>query len=117
MCMTRLVVDSGGRITGGAAQVGSERVTVARRSWTTWRASIRSVPRSKTSSIEESCGTVAERISSSRATPLSACSSGTVTSSSVSAVDRPRQIVWTSTRGGANSGKASTRASRSCPAP
>ena len=38
--MTRLVVETGGIITGGAAQVGSVvRTTVAMRSWTSWRAS------------------------------------------------------------------------------
>ena len=41
--------------------------------------------------------------------PFSACSSGTVTSCSTSEVDRPRQAVWISTRGGANSGNTSTR--------
>ena len=107
MCMTRLVVESGWRMTGGAAQVGSVGSTVASRSWTTCRAWIRSVPRSKIISTDESCGTDAERISSRRATPLSACSSGTVTSSSVSSEESPTQMVWTSTRGGANSGKAS----------
>ena len=66
MCMTRLVVEIGWRITGGAAQVGSVGTTVASRSWTTWRAWIRSVPRSKMSSTDDSCGTDAERISSSR---------------------------------------------------
>ena len=57
MCMTRLVVESGWRMTGGAAQVGSVGTTVARRSWTTCRAWMRSVPRSKISSTDESCGT------------------------------------------------------------
>ncbi len=60
------------------------------------------------SSIAESCGTDLDRISSRPSTPLRACSSGTVTNCSTSDVDRPRQAVWMTTRGGANSGKAST---------
>ncbi len=111
--MTRLVADSGGIITGGAAQVGSVGVTFPTRSATSCRACSRSVPRSKKSVIEDSCGTDFERIMSRPGSPWSACSSGTVTSSSTSAADSPRVIVWISTRGGANSGKTSTGASRS----
>ena len=40
--------------------------------------------------------------------PAIACSIGTVTSSSTSVADRPRHGTCTSTRGGANSGNAST---------
>ena len=40
--------------------------------------------------------------------PLSACSSGTVTSASTSSAEQPEASVWISTRGGANSGKTST---------
>ena len=36
--MTRLVAESGCIMNGGAAQVGSVGATVARRSWTSWRA-------------------------------------------------------------------------------
>ena len=109
---TRLVDESGGMIDGGTAQLGSVGVTVAIRSCTSWRASSKSVPRSKMSVIEESCGTELERITSRCGTPLSWCSSGTVTNSSTSAAERPSVGVWISTRGGANSGKTSTRASR-----
>ena len=49
---------------------------------------------------------------SSPATPLSACSSGTRDQLLDLGGDRPRQIVWISTRGGANSGKTSTGMSR-----
>ena len=71
----------------------------------------------KISSIEESWGTVVDRIRSSSGTPLSVCSRGPVTNSSVSSADSPVVIVWTSTRGGANSGNASVRAFSSWPAP
>ena len=40
--------------------------------------------------------------------PFIEASRGTVTSCSTSDVDRPTQAVWTSTRGGANSGNTST---------
>ena len=105
----RLVAEAGASITGGAAQVGRVALTAVIRSCTSWRASIRSVPRSKISSTLDSCGDDFDRRMSRSSTPLSACSSGTVTSSSTSAVDRPRQTVWTMTRGGANSGKTSSR--------
>ena len=42
--------------------------------------------------------------------PLKASSMGTETSSSTSAAVSPRQAVWTSTFGGANSGNTSTEA-------
>ena len=79
--MTRLVADSGCSMTGGAAQVGSVGVTVASRSWTSWRACSRSVPGLKISSID---GQLRHRLRAhdrrGPAMPLSACSSGTVTS-------------------------------------
>jgi hypothetical protein len=62
----------------------------------------------KISTIDDSCGTDFDRITSTPGTPLSAFSSGTVTSCSTSAGESPRQIVWISTRGGANSGNTST---------
>ncbi len=61
--MTRLVADTGGSMTGGAAQVGRLVCTVASRSCTRWRASHSSVPCLKMSSIEESWGTDLERMS------------------------------------------------------
>ena len=106
--MTRLVDDSGWIMTGGAAHVGSVGVTMAMRSGTSCRASRRSVPGLKIITIDESCGTDFERIMSRSGTPCSACSSGTVTSSSTSDAVSPREIVWISTFGGANSGKTST---------
>ncbi len=109
ICMTRLVAETGGSITGGAAHVGRLPCTVASRSCTSWRASCAPVPCLKISSIDESWGTDLERMSSSPLTPFSACSRGTVTRDSTSEVERPRQAVWISTRVGANSGKASTR--------
>jgi hypothetical protein len=44
ICMTRAVAETGGIITGGAAQVGRLGVTIASRSWTSWRACCRLVP-------------------------------------------------------------------------
>ena len=66
------------------------------------------MPRSKMSKIDESCSTEFERISSRPGIPASDCSSGMVTSDSTSVADRPKAGVWTSTRGGANSGNTST---------
>ena len=67
--------------------------------------------------IEESCATDLDRMTPMPGTPLSTSSSGTVTCASTSADERPRQIVWTSIRGGANSGKTSTGSSCSRPIP
>jgi hypothetical protein len=107
-CMTRLVAETGGSITGGAAQVGRVFWTWESRSCTSCRASRRSVPCLKTSSMEDSWGTDFERRSSSPLIPFRACSRGTVTRDSTSEVESPRQAVCISTLGGANSGKAST---------
>src|SRR5206468_12998256 len=66
--------------------------------------------------MEDNCGTDFERITSRFSTPLSASSSGMVTWDSTSVEESPTERVWTSTRGGANSGKTSTgifRTSRS----
>src|SRR5919202_6831444 len=106
--MIRLVDDSGGIIHGGLAQLGSVGVICAMRSCTSWRARSSSVPRSKISWIEESWATDLERSASRPGSPLSACSIGTVISSSTSLEEFPSAIVWISTRGGANSGKTST---------
>ena len=108
ICMARPVAETGASMTGGAAQVGRLGDTVAMRSCTSWRARIRSVPGLNSSSIEDSCGTDLDRMSSRPWMPFSPASSGTVTSCSTSEVDRPTQAVWMTTRGGANSGKTST---------
>ena len=110
--MTRLVEERGCSMKGGAAQLGSVGATVARRSCTNWRAAMRSVPGSKIIRIDESWGTDFERMTSMPSTPASACSSGMVMSCSTSSVLSPRQAVWISTRGGANSGNTSTGAAR-----
>src|SRR3990172_7194474 len=106
--MARLVDDRGWIITGGAAQVGNEGYTAMRRSFTNCRARMRSVPGLKMRTISDRSGTDLERITSSPGTPLSACSSGTVTNSSTAAAESPWLRVWISTLGGANSGKTST---------
>src|SRR6478736_7020638 len=115
--MTRLVEDSGWSITGGAAQVGRVGMTVAIRSDTNCRAVSRSVPGLNSITMADSCDTDFDRIWSRPSMPLKACSIGTVTSSSTSEAVRPRHAVWTSTRGGANSGKTSTEALLSCAPP
>ncbi len=115
--ITLLVAESGWMITGGAAQLGRVGWIVASRSWTSWRASIRSVPGSKMSSTDESWVTDFDRITSRRGTPWRFCSSGTVMSSSTSPALRPMHAVCTSTRGGANSGNTSTDVSRICVPP
>ena len=105
---TRLVADSGWSMNGGAAQVGKVGVTIWRRSATSWRARSKSVPGSKIIRIDDSCSTDLLRNVVNPSSPASACSRGIVTSVSTSEVDIPIEIVWTSTRGGANSGKTST---------
>src|SRR6476469_2452463 len=69
------------------------------------------------STIEDSCGTDLERSSSRPGMPPTAASIGTLTSCSTSSAVNPRQAVWISTRGGANSGKTSTDAEPSCSEP
>ena len=102
---------------GGLDQLGKVGVTASMRSCTSCLACSWSVPRSKRSWIDESCGTDFERMVSRSGNPWSDCSSGTVTSCSTSAADRPRLGVWISTRGCANSGKTSTGVSRTPPKP
>jgi hypothetical protein len=114
---TRAVVDAGGMMTGGAAHVGSDGVSAVTRSATSCLACRMSVPGSNCSSMDDNCGTDLERTRCSPSRPLSDCSSGTLTSCSTSAAFRPLQIVWISTRGGANSGKASIGISRNCCTP
>ena len=106
--MTRLVDESGWIMNGGAAHVGRLGVTSLTRSATSWRARSRSVPGLNSSSICDSSVTDLERMTSRPGMPAMACSIGTVTSSSTSVADRPRHGTCTSTRGGANSGNAST---------
>ena len=115
--MTRLVDDRGWIITGGPAQFGRVAVFSAIRSATHWRAWRTSVPGLKMSSMELSWGTDLDRMTSRPGTPLRASSSGTVTRDSTSDGDSPREGVWTSTFGGANSGKTSTGEWWSCSTP
>src|SRR4051812_18345460 len=103
-CITLRVAETGGIITGGAAHVGRLGVTIRTRSETNWRASRRSVPGLKSSWMDDKSATDLDRIVSRLGTPLSASSSGMVTSDSTSVDERPRLIVWISTCGGANSG-------------
>src|SRR2546427_1127 len=115
--ITRLVDDTGGIMTGGAAQVGIPCVAMATRSVTSCRAANSSAPRSRIAVTEDSCATELERRISTPGTPFIAFSIGTVTCASTSAGDSPRQRVWTSTLAGANSGKTSIGISRSRWAP
>jgi hypothetical protein len=115
--MTRLVAESGCIMNGGLAHVGRVGVTIATRSWTSWRASSRSDPGSKIITIDDSPVTDVERMMSRPSTPASACSRGTVTRASTSSEVIPSESVWISTRGGANSGKTSTGMPWTCVAP
>ena len=110
--MIRLVEDNGGIMNGGAAHVGRVLVASAIRSLTSCRARISSAPDLKINRIDDNCATDFDRITSTSGTPFSAFSSGTETSCSTSADESPRQMVWISTRGGANSGNTSTGTSR-----
>ena len=69
---------------GGLAHVGRVGPTTANRSFTSCRASNKSVPRSKISRIDDSCSTEDERISSRPGIPARLCSRGIVTSDSTS---------------------------------
>ena len=91
--ITLLVAESGCMMSGGVDQLGSVGVTEVSRSCTSWRANNRSVPRSKISSIDESCGTDLDRTTSRPGMPVSTCSIGTVTSSSTSDDVSPRDAV------------------------
>jgi hypothetical protein len=105
----RLVDESGESITGGRAMVG--RATRARRSWTSARASIRSVPDANKRTMDVRPSTERERSCVTPGRPPSEASIGVVTSASTSSLERPGASTWISTRGGANSGKASNEAS------
>ena len=114
---TRLEDESGWTITGGSVRCASRPCWVSR-SWTTCRASRRSVPGSKISVMEDSPFTDSERMPSRNATPLSSrFSIGAVISCSTSSADSPSASVCTSTYGGENSGSASVLASRDCSTP
>src|SRR5215213_1768747 len=112
-----LVEDRGGIIQGGLAQVGKLGEASVRRSCTSCLASYRSVSLLKMSWICERSITDLERISSSPGIPFSWSSSGMVISSSTCSEELPTAMVWTSTIGGANSGKTSTSALRVSPMP
>ena len=80
----------------------------SRRSCTSWRAPISSVPSSKIITTDDSPSTDFERSVRRPGTPFMAFSSGTVTRLSTSPVERPGASVWISTSGGANSGNTSS---------
>ena len=115
--MARLVDDNGWIMNGGFAHRGSRGVIELTRSWISSLAFIRSVPGSKIITIDDSWDTDFDRIAVSPSMPLSPCSIGTETSSSTSFADSPMQMVWISTRGGANSGNASMDMSLICRMP
>jgi len=89
----RLVEDSGGNTTGGAAHFGIEGVTIAMRSSTICRARSRSVPRLNNILTDDNWETDLERKTSRPGNPASDCSIGTVTRLSTSTAVSPRQIV------------------------
>jgi hypothetical protein len=108
----RLAVDSGCSMTGGLETLG-RAYAMLRRSCTSCRASIRSVPGSKTRRTDESPGSDLELMVSSHAVLARISSRLTVTSSSTSVAESPRASAWISTMVGLNSGRTSTGASRS----
>ena len=114
---SRLVDESGERITGGRAAAGSRGASTASRSCTTCRAAIRSVPSLRIRTTDESPSTDFDRIVFSPIVPLSAFSSGTLIRLSTSSVESPGASVWISTNGGANSGKTSSGAFRAVRTP
>ena len=105
--ISRLVDESGERITGRFAAAGSRDDSTASRSCTTCRAAIRSVPSLRIRTTDESPSTDFDRIVFSPIVPLSEFSSGTLIRLSTSSVDSPGASVWISMRGGANSGNTS----------
>ena len=111
--MTRLSEDSGESITGGRATAGSVAAARDSRSCTICLALNTSVEGSRIRTTDESPSTDLERMRVEPGTPLSAASSGTVTSASTSLVESPGASVCTSTSGGANSGKTSSGVVRS----
>ena len=117
MAITRLVVETGGTIVGGEAHEGRVGATVWSRSCTSWRALVRLVPDLNRRITEESCGTDSDRTVLTLGTPVRPFSSGTVTSCSTSAAERPSASVWICTWVGANSGKTSSFCFWTCSVP
>ena len=106
--MTRLADEVGWSMTGAFEALVSSAPWV-RRSCTTCRARIGSVPSSKVITTEDRPGIDVDCIRSTQAMPLSRLdSSGTVTRSSTSCADSPSASDCTSTVTGANSGPGST---------
>ena len=114
---TRLSDESGERMTGGCAAAGSAAAVRSRRSCTSCRAPISSVPSSKMSTTDDRPSTDLDRRVLRPGTPFIAVSSGTVTRLSTSPVDSPGASVWISTSGGANSGKTSSGVSSAARVP
>src|SRR5437879_10782094 len=104
--ITRLVDDTGGIMTGGAAQVGIPCVAMATRSVTSCRAANSSAPRSRIAVTEDNCATELERRISTPGTPFIAFSIGTATCASTSANESPRQNATTTKLNCGNSAKS-----------
>jgi hypothetical protein len=114
MFITRLIDESGARMTGVSAASGRCGAVTARRSCTNCRARIGSAPSSRISTTDESPSTDFERIVATHGNPLSPDSTGSVTRFSTSAEVRPGASVWISMSGGANSGNTSSGMRRAC---
>ncbi len=104
--MNRLVDDTGCRIVGGVATLGSLYSSVSR-SCTICRALMMSVPRLKISVIVDRPVTERDRVDWSHGTPFRRSSRPRVMRFSTSSADSPTASVCTSTVGGANSGNTS----------
>ena len=106
---TRLVDDSGGRITGGRATAGS-CARLRRQPLLHELPGLASgrCPARRSAPPTTAPAPTWSASSCSQDVPLSAFSSGTVTRLSTSSVDRPGASVWISTSGGANSGNTSS---------
>ena len=107
---TRLKDEYGDISTGGFTTAGSRFWARFSRSCTSCRALRISVPVSKIITTEDKPSTDLDRSVFRNGRPLSAFSSGTVTSASTSSVESPGASVCTSTSGGANSGNTSSGA-------
>ena len=106
----RLSDDSGDSMHRRVRATGScDGARVPSRSCTSWRASMQ-IGAARRESARPTTGRAPTSSGSSATpgTPVSAFSSGTLTSASTSGVDRPGASVWISTSGGANSGKTSS---------
>ena len=104
---TLLVEDRGERITGALTTEGNFSESNAKRSWTSCRACMTSVPSLKYITTEERPSTDLERTFFNHETPLTALSTGMVIRVSTSEVESPGPSVCISTSGGANSGNTS----------